>query len=1608
MSAPVPVMSDRSSLERVLELLVGRLAGYHGGDQAYAHCPSSAHSQGDRNPSLSITWRDDRHKGGMVLLNCHAPTCSRDAVLEALGLSLVDLYDTPPARQNGASSTRSRARATKPARNPSKDDAPRPRVASPERPKGRRPSPIATHVYARSDGTRAYAVLRYVPTEEYPQKYGVRRYDQAGERILSGAAGRKAPPPAERLLYNEPAVTRARSTGDPVYVCEGEKDADTATRAYGVVATTNPFGACADANAGRRWLPQYTESLRGAHVVLVPDLDRPCDPGAEQPRRGVQGFRHALYVAEQLDGIAASVAVRIPAVQKDLTDHCDAGYDLADLAVCSVEEIRNRVAVDDAAFETAAAEPASAPSEPEQVGGKVIPFPGEHQQDEPSNGGGGSGGSDGGSSGGSDDGGGPEPGWQTVLVRPEYEARADGLFQVKYEVRDGRKTRKLTEVLPYRVRVTNRLQEVFVDESEPEVTHYDLVASHAGEEVVLKGVSRRRWDSCSWVSELPWAARAPLSQASRERLQDAIFRTSEPSPALSTSYGSMGWQQIDGRWRYVHAAGAIDSDGPVEGIRVTVPEELSAYAFTTPAVDAVELREAVDASVMALYQLPPRIVAPLLGAAYRACIGQSRTTAMLVGGPALGKTGAALYAVQHYAPAATHEHLPGGGSGEEANTTAALEELRFLAGDMLLTLDDLAPDRGPERASARGAAIARSQFNGYGKGRQRREGGFRARHRPRSLPLLSAEQPITVTSAETRVVSVPVYRGDIDTDVLASMTDPESARLRNVLIATMVQHYGGPMTEWIRERRAELSTRLRIEQGSGLDARHADSVADLAVGCRAMLDMAEARGAITPEWSSTLWEQMWAGLVECKKRLTDRSAARMPADRFRELVSTLLVRRDVSLAAKDGGVPPDPSSCGWQQSSFEQSGWRQVGTPIGWIGMKDGGLKVWLNPGATFAAIDRQATHEREPLNLHKDALEDALVNADVLKTRTVREKKTGRVRIKAQIPVRVGPEQTTASLWQFDHDWLLMPTDEVVDDDSGGDSPEGGTDGDLPAAPAPTNLPPAPTPDQVPSAAETPAGQLVQQPTVPKPATVPEASESRTEPSGQRRRGRYPVREVPEYAGLAVVCDASAAWLAIPGAEATTEVPDPEAVELPVEDWTVSGLLSWASNLNLGHVDGRGRYRGAPLGAGQVWVLPKLRRALGWPANLERSSNRAKVEDAIREAGWTLDRSASAGPWMRISRGQHRLLVVVPDWLTVPPLPMEGTKDPRTVAVRLAQYATVTGIAFVWAPSATGQQLIAVTRPRLLARKPQEELPNPAFEPRRESAFNWTREPTADEAKLPWAHLWDWNGLYLGAAASVPLAWGPYVHVNRPEFDPGRPGYWRVRLPEWEHARLPDPFLVCERGDRETVWVTTPTLQIARELLELDVQPSEAYLAAEQIPHPAKRDEFARGYGRLLDKWQRELAAGRTAVQGPDSSTDDVVRRMVKETYAHGIGRLDALAIRGTNHPLYRPDFRHAVIAQSRFAIFRRVLQAAEKGHFPLAIQTDGLVFASEHQDPTVAVPPGFRYSAEQPFPLGHVKHEGVAPMADVVPVLRNDGQPVDGGPGMAELIRNGGVTDG
>jgi hypothetical protein len=163
------------------------------------------------------------------------------------------------------------------------------------------------YVYTDADGVPLYRVRRTPDKAFFQARYGPEDPSADVEGYVSGKGCMTG---VQRVLYRLPQVVAAVQEGRPVYLVEGEKDAD-ALAARGHAATTSPEGA----GKWSRVADHAREVLAGAQVVVVQDKDDP-------------GRAHAQDVAGSLAGLAASVQVVEAREGKDVSDHLGAGLDL--------------------------------------------------------------------------------------------------------------------------------------------------------------------------------------------------------------------------------------------------------------------------------------------------------------------------------------------------------------------------------------------------------------------------------------------------------------------------------------------------------------------------------------------------------------------------------------------------------------------------------------------------------------------------------------------------------------------------------------------------------------------------------------------------------------------------------------------------------------------------------------------------------------------------------------------------------------------------------------------------------------------------------------------------------------------------------------------------------------------------------------------------------------------------------------------------------------------------------------------------------------------------------------------------------------------------------
>lgn len=226
----------------------------------------------DKQRSLSITEVE-----GRILPHCFAG-CQLLDILKPLGLQPQDLF------LNGHHSTKLENRTIE-----------------------------TTYDYIDEKGKLIFQVVRYKP-----KHFTQRRPDGKGGWIWNLSKVR-------RVLYQLPDVIQAVQEDQTIFLAEGEKDVDN-LRKLGLTATCNPMGA-------GKWQTSYSESLKGANVVIIADKDAP-------------GRSHAQQVARSLVSKATTIKIiELPGEQvKDASDW---------IATGGTREELEHIAADTSEFESA-------------------------------------------------------------------------------------------------------------------------------------------------------------------------------------------------------------------------------------------------------------------------------------------------------------------------------------------------------------------------------------------------------------------------------------------------------------------------------------------------------------------------------------------------------------------------------------------------------------------------------------------------------------------------------------------------------------------------------------------------------------------------------------------------------------------------------------------------------------------------------------------------------------------------------------------------------------------------------------------------------------------------------------------------------------------------------------------------------------------------------------------------------------------------------------------------------------------------------------------------------------------------------------------------------
>jgi len=541
----------------------------------------------------------------------------------------------------------------------------------------------------------------------------------------------------------------------------------------------------------------------------------------------------------------------------------------------------------------------------------------------------------------------------------EYAIHGDVMCRVKERSTGGGEI--ITEHEPLANFRFNIVESVVLDDGvEPTRQYIVSGSSQNGRQLPARTIPAREYDSMNWATREWGTAAVPYAgMAQRDHLRAAGLLLSDPIER--TVYTHTGWRVVDGKDVYLHAAGALGPDDDPPDAHVDLQGQLAAYVMPhRPTLE--QAAAAMHTHLQLLTVAPPRIMAPILLAVYRAVLGDSDFVMHLFGRTGAGKSQLAALAQQASGADMTSDKLP----GSFLSTANANEVLASDLKDELFVIDDFNPTGSrtdQDRYHANFERTGRAIGNSSGRGRLRPDGTRRPVRPPRALILTTGEENPKGHSLRARMIIIEVRPTDVDWQLLTSAqhaaAEGEYATARAGYISWLAGDLEGVRNTFKDHRHAE----RRAYTDKSAHPRTVDIAAQLmATWTAALRPYLETLPTFPKAKLDELGETLRAGVLATVAVQADHQNAADPVNHFLGLMTALVTSGRGHLADVHGGHLD--GSWGWRETP-NQTGYAPQGVRLGW----HAGKEVYLNPDTVFAEANRLGEAQNEPIPLTKQTL---------------------------------------------------------------------------------------------------------------------------------------------------------------------------------------------------------------------------------------------------------------------------------------------------------------------------------------------------------------------------------------------------------------------------------------------------------------------------------------------------------------------------------------------------------------------------------------------------------------------------------------------------------------
>jgi hypothetical protein len=358
-------------------------------------------------------------------------------------------------------------------------------------------------------------------------------------------------------------------------------------------------------------------------------------------------------------------------------------------------------------------------------------------------------------------------------------------------------------------------------------------------EVSVEAFGQMEWPLRRWGK----MAVVKAGLGTKDHLRAAILQCS-PGDSRRVVYSHTGWVKIKGSWHYLHANGAIGSQGLVDSVSVDLPHPtLKSFKLPAPPTGK-DLVVAVRGGLDLLRDLgPDTVMFPLKMSIVHTLLSSGGFNIHLSGKTSSFKTELAALVQQFWGAGMNARNLPGHWSA----TGNFLEMLGFHLKDAAFVIDDFCPTGSMYEIGQyhrKADQVFRGASNSGGRGRLRRDGTLGPDRPPRGQIFSTGEDVPRGQSLRARLMVVEVARDEINISRLTACQQQAADGVYAAANAGWIHWLAGRYDEAVAElttRRAQLRDEILKKGGSRWHGRTPTAVADLIASWELYLSLTIAR-----------------------------------------------------------------------------------------------------------------------------------------------------------------------------------------------------------------------------------------------------------------------------------------------------------------------------------------------------------------------------------------------------------------------------------------------------------------------------------------------------------------------------------------------------------------------------------------------------------------------------------------------------------------------------------------------------------------------------------------------------------------------------------------------